>query len=131
MAINSNHTVEDLNEVKCAVVEKNVSKERAEFLKNILEYNKFTVVIAASAPPKVKATAASSTDATSVEEVIPAPIVEPTSFTIGVTDMMFNPINAVFGRLLKTPNGQIVTLAYWNQKESVSHDEIPYFESKK
>ncbi len=131
MAINSNHTAEDLNEVKCAIVEKNVTKERAEFLKNILEYNKFTVVIAASAPPKIKAPVASSSEATPVEEVTPLAIVEPSSFTVGVTDLMFNPINAIFGRLLKTPNGHIVTLAYWNQKESVSNDEIPYFESKK
>jgi hypothetical protein len=32
--------------------------------------------------------------------------------------------------LLRTPNSHIVTLAYWEQKESVSHDEIPYYESK-
>jgi len=30
--------------------------------------------------------------------------------------------------LLKTPDGHIVTLAYWNQKEKESRDEIPYFE---
>jgi hypothetical protein len=30
--------------------------------------------------------------------------------------------------MLKTKNGHIVTLAYWEQKESISNDEIPYFE---
>jgi len=30
--------------------------------------------------------------------------------------------------MLKTRNGHIVTPAYWQQKESVSHDEIPYYE---
>ena len=47
--------------------------------------------------------------------------------TIGVTDVGFNPTNAVFGRLLKTYDGHIVTLAYWQQKAAESHDEIPYF----
>jgi hypothetical protein len=37
-------------------------------------------------------------------------------------------VNAIFGRLLHTPDGHVVTLAYWQQKELVSHDEIPYFE---
>ena len=44
---------------------------------------------------------------------------------------MFNATNAIFGRLLKTQDGRVVTLAYWQQKESVAHDEIPYFENIK
>ena len=55
---------------------------------------------------------------------------QPETFTVGVTDYTFNPINAIFGRLLKAPDGHVVTLAYWQQKESTSHDEIPYFEKK-
>jgi hypothetical protein len=35
---------------------------------------------------------------------------------VGVTDYTFNSINAIFGRALKTANGHIVTLAYWEQK---------------
>ena len=52
----------------------------------------------------------------------------PESFTVGVTDVRFNPTNAIFGRLLKTRENRIVTLAYWYQKEKVSNDEIPYFD---
>jgi hypothetical protein len=65
--------------------------------------------------------------------VIPAPPPPPApeTFTIGVTDYTFNPINAIFGRLLKTPDGHVVTLAYWEQKESISHDEVPYYETGK
>jgi hypothetical protein len=44
-----------------------------------------------------------------------------------VTDVTFNVINAVFGRLLKTPDGHTVTLAYWQLKESVARDDVPYF----
>jgi hypothetical protein len=128
MAINSNHTIEDLNEVKCAIVEKNASKERAAFLKNILEINKFTVVIAPTPPPKAAKASAPVADAPVAQEATPVAPVEPTSFTVGVTDLRFNTINAIFGRLLKTRDGHIVTLAYWHQEESVSHDEIPYYE---
>jgi hypothetical protein len=49
---------------------------------------------------------------------------------VGVTDVTFNPINAVFGRMLKTRQGQMVTLAYWQQKEAVPQDDIPYFQRK-
>ena len=60
-----------------------------------------------------------------------APVVEaPTSFTVGVTDYTFNSTNAVFGRLLKTSNGHVVTQAYWLQKEVESHDEVPYYDFK-
>jgi hypothetical protein len=31
--------------------------------------------------------------------------------------------------MLKTRDGHVVTLAYWQQKETVSDDEKPYFES--
>ena len=58
----------------------------------------------------------------------PPPEPQPETFTVGVTDVTFNSINAIFGRLLKAPGGHIVTLAYWQQKEKVSNDEIPYFD---
>ena len=54
----------------------------------------------------------------------------PETSTVGVTDVTFNPINAVFGRLLKSPGGHIVTLAYWQQKDIVPDDEKPYFEGR-
>ena len=42
---------------------------------------------------------------------------------------MFNSTNAIFGRLLKTKSGHVVTLAYWKQNERFAHDEIPYYEN--
>jgi len=112
MAINQNHLFEELNGVKCAIVEKNVLPPRVEFLRRLLEANGYTVVVVPSPPPK----AAPAPDTPQQE-----------SFTIGVTDVTFNPINAIFGRLLKTPSGHTVTLAYWQQKDAESHDETPYF----
>jgi hypothetical protein len=126
VAINQNHLSEDLNGVKCAIVEKNVSAERVSFLKQLLLFNKYIVEIAASPPPKTATPVPVKTD----ETTPPAPVT-PETFTIGVTDMMFNPINAIFGRLLHTPDGQVVTLAYWYQREKLSHDEIPYYNEKK
>lgn len=127
MAINKNHEFEELDGVKCGIVEKNVLAERVQFLKKLLEYNHFTVVVVPSPPSKAVAK-----PVVKIEGEEPALAPEepklPETFTVGVTDYTFNPINAIFGRLLKTPDGHVVTLAYWHQEENVSHDEIPYFE---
>src|SRR5688500_5469810 len=164
MAINKNHEFEELYGMKCAIVEKNASKERVEFLKPLLEFNKYTVVVVPSPPPKVAAPppkpAAPPTPAVSGDistepgtlpiaiGTLPQPLPQPDlsaealakaepqheippppeTFTIGVTDVTFNPTNALFGRLLHTPDGHVVTVAYWQQKESVSDDEVPYYE---
>ena len=135
MAINKNHEFEELNGIKCAIVERNVTKERADFLKQLLEYNHYTVVIiltppppqgGAKAVPAKPAAAYANADTVQTAQAPPAEP-QPETFTVGVTNVTFNSINAIFGRLLKAPGGHVVTLAYWQQKESVSHDEVPYF----
>ena len=155
MAINQNHLFEELNGVKCAIVEKSVPPGRVEFLRGILEYNGYVVVVVGSPPPKgapgsagpaaggvpaagvgsgsvaaagpAAAAGGVSTAAAGAEAAGPGPAA-PETFTVGVTDVMFNPVNAIFGRLLRTRDGHAVTLAYWQQKENESHDEVPYFE---
>ena len=132
MAINKNHEFEELDGVKCGIVEKNVMPERVAFLKKLLEYNTFTVVVVPSPPPKVSAAPVvkvAEGEETPAPPTPPAPVA-PETFTVGVTDYTFNTINAIFGRLLKTPDGHVVTMAYWQQKEAISHEEIPYYESK-
>ncbi len=118
MAINQNHLFEDLDGVKCAIVEKNVKHERTDFLRSLLEYNGFKVIVVSSPPPKV---------ALPVEDT---PVTTPETFTVGVTDVGFNATNAIFGRLLKTKDGRVVTLTYWLQKENISDDSVPYYEKK-
>jgi len=138
MAINKNHEFEDLGTSKCAIVEKNASAERVQFLKTLLEFNKYEVVVVDSPAPKaapaapVAAPVECEAPATAAPAAPDAPIAPPvpTTFTIGVTDLTFNATNAIFGRQLKTTDGHIVSLAYWQEKESVSNDEIPYFENK-
>lgn len=128
MAINNNHLFEELDGVKCGIVEKEVSPDRVVFLKKLLEYNGFTVVVVPSPPPKAAPVPVVKAEDGTVTPAPPPPPA-PETFTVGVTDYTFNPINAIFGRLLKTPDGHVVTLAYWEQKESVSHDEVPYYET--
>ena len=139
MAINKNHEFEELNGIKCAIVERNVSQERVDFLKDLLEFNRFTVVVVPTAVKPVPASAAGTHAATAPQTgpitgaaatppqpaAVPPPPVA--TFTIGVTDVSFNWVNAIFGRLLKTRDGHIVTLAYWQQNEPVSKNDVPYF----
>jgi len=125
MALNKNHEFEELDGVKCGIVEKNVKPERVSFLKELLEFNGYTVVVVSSPAPKA-APAPKPADGEAAAPPPPPPA--PETFTVGVTDYTFNSTNAIFGRMLKTKDGHIVTLAYWQQKEAVSNDEIPYYE---
>ncbi len=148
MAINKNHEFEELDGIKCGIVEKNVAPVRVEFLKKLLQYNGYTVVVVPTPAPKVVPAKAAPApkpvvaDAETAEapvpvivpeipvpvpEAAPPPPPAPETFTVGVTDYTFNPINAIFGRLLHTPDRHVVTLAYWQQQESISNDEVPYF----
>lgn len=126
MALNKNHEYEDWEGVRYGIVEKNVSSERATFLKDILEYNGYTVAVVPAPAPKAAPTpklAEGEAAIPSSEEPLP-----PTLFHVGVTDYTFNSINAIFGRALKTKEGHIVTLAYWQQKSPINNDEQPYYE---
>lgn len=149
MAINQNHLFEELGNVKCGIVEKNVKPERLAFLRELLELNGFTVVAVPSPPPKAAPAAippaaakpaptATSNDPSAAAPTAPSPPPPPPppppplpeTYTVGVTDITFNPINAIFGRLLRSKEGNVVTLAYWQQKEDISRDELPYFQKK-
>lgn len=90
MAINPYHTVEEINGVRCSVVEKKVSEERAAFVRKVLEYNKMNVQVAKA---------------------------EDGTFIVGVDDVTFNPVHAIYNRSLKTPEGKVLSVAYWNQKQ--------------
>lgn len=125
MALNSNHTFEDLGEVKCSVIEKNCSEERTGFLKRLLEYNGFTVVKIKSPLPKtVSKPVAESTELPGREtEALPE------TFTVGVTDLSFNVMNAIYNRELKTLNGKIVTPGYWKQLDKFPNEDSWYWKN--
>ncbi|MBK9637037.1 MAG: hypothetical protein IPO63_04185 [Bacteroidetes bacterium] len=123
MAINKNHEFEELNGIKCCIVERAVSMDRVNFIKPLLEGNGYTVVVSGIIP-KVPAPAPV---AEGESPAPPPPPAAPTEFTIGVTDMCYNTINAIFGRFLRTREGKVVTLAYWQQKDEQAQD-VSYFE---
>jgi hypothetical protein len=142
MALNPNHTFEDLGEVKCAIVEKNCAPERVNFLKELLEHNGFNVVVVKSPPPKAAAKPAPpkpvapplpegsvspEAAAPAPPPAIPEPPPPPDTFTVGVTDLTFSPINAVFNRELKTVDGDVVTSDYWKQRENAPREEEWYW----
>jgi len=109
MPLKAKHIVEEINGQRCTIVEKGISKERVEFLKNLLTFNTFEVLVAE--------------DKKESDEV-------PTLYTLGVTDIVFNPTIAVYEMALKTPEGKRVSPAYWEQKTTEIVDEYWTFEEK-
>ena len=98
------HKVAELEGVRCTVVEAGIPEKRVEFLKELLEYNGYEV--------KVQ------------EDVSEEEGAEKT-FTIGVTDLVFNPVIAVYEKKLMTKEGNRVSPAYWNQWDEPK--DIPYW----
>jgi len=52
-----------------------------------------------------------------VREDAPAEGSDQVTFTLGVTDIIFNPVYAVYDRVLLRPDGPVVSPAYWRQQE--------------
>ena len=130
------HVVEEINAVRCSIVEKNVSPERVKFLNNLLEHNGYTVMTAPTPPPPVKpapkpvAPPAGTEGQPAPPPPPPAPSAPtPSTFTIGVTNIAFHPMLAVYERSLLTPEGKTVSIAYWNQ-ESEKEGEV-YWQRRK
>jgi hypothetical protein len=101
MTLKAKHIVEEINGTRCTIVEKGATSERIDFLRKLLEFNHFDVRVS--------------------EEVHDE--TSPATFTIGVTDLIFNPVIAVYEMSLKTPGGKSVSPAYWNQYTTESTDE--------
>ena len=88
------HTVEEINGTRCSIVEKGVNAERMAFIKEILEFNKYEVQV--------------QEEKRETEE-------SPITYSIGVTDLLFNIVIAVYQLRLKLKDGRMVSPAYWNQ----------------
>lgn len=88
------HIIGELGGTRCTIVESGISESRMEFLKEILQHNQLEVYVEAEKKDDAEA---------------------PVTYTIGVSDLVFNPVIAVYARKLLLPDGQIVTPAYWNQ----------------
>ena len=120
MALNPNHSFEDLNDIKCSIIEKNCVQKRVDFLKKLLEFNGLTVIVVDSPPakpvkviPKTNEIESADADISTVSSTVE--IIK--TFTVGVTDVTFNPTNAIYNREIKTFSGETVTPNFWFQKD--------------
>lgn len=95
MALEGKHTFGSIGDIRVSFIEKKIDENRMDFLKRLLEHNGFEVI---------------------VEEEKRKSEEEPQLYTVGVTDITFNPVVAVYERKLKTFDGHKVTPAYWNQE---------------
>jgi len=83
------HLVKEINGKRCTLVEQDVNAQRAKFLKELLAFNGQVVHLETGS--------------------------QPDTYNIGVEDLLFNPVIAVYERKLKNQAGQVVLPAYWNQ----------------
>jgi len=81
--------IEEIDGVRCVIVESGIDTGRADFLASLLKHNNYEV-------KSYKA--------------------EDGSITLGVTNIMFNAVLDVYKRKLKSQSGHKVTPAYWLQK---------------
>lgn len=88
------HIIKVIEGVRCTVVESGIPEARMQFIKSILEHNGYDVKI--EKEPKKDETL-------------------PDTYITGVTDIVFNPVIAVYERKLKTLNNQVLTPHYWKQ----------------
>ena len=94
MALEGKHSFGSIGDTRVSFIEKKIEEDRKDFLIRLLEHNGFEVVVDEEKRKKPE---------------------DPQLYTVGVTDITFNPVVAVFERKLKTFDGRKVTSAYWNQ----------------
>lgn len=105
MVLKAKHTVEEISGRRCTVVEKGIEKKRVDFLQGLLKTNQFEVV---------------------VEEVAKTEESTVQLYNLGVTDLVFNPVIAVYELSLKTAAGEPVTPGIWEQESTESIKEYWY-----
>ena len=96
MAIeNAKHIIGEIDGIRCTIIETGATLDRVAFLSDLLSFNNLEVK-----------------EIQEVSEVQG----EEVKYTLGVTDLVFNPVFAVYERQLKTREGTFVTPGYWKQE---------------
>jgi len=96
MAIdNAKHIIGEIDSVRCTIVETGATLERVAFLNDLLNFNNL--------------------ETKELKEISDIPGEEP-KYTIGVTNLLFNPVFAIYERQLKNREGTFVTPGYWKQE---------------
>ncbi len=103
MSLEGKHSFGSIGETRVTFVEKGITKDRCDFLERLLKHNGFETI---------------------VEEENRKTEDDPQLYTLGVTDMVFNPTIWVYQRRLKTFDGRRVTPDYWEQK---TEDADPHY----
>ena len=89
------HKIIDIDGVAHRILEADITRERAEFLQELLLINHLE---------------------TKIQEVPAKEEGQPSTYTLSTPDVTFNPIVKVYNHKLKTREGKKVTPDYWNQK---------------
>ena len=92
---NAKHIIGEIDGIRCTIIETGATLERIAFLTDLLSFNNLE--------PK------------DMKEVSDSPG-EEVRYTIGVSDLIFNPVFAVYERQLKNREGAFVTPGYWKQE---------------
>jgi hypothetical protein len=96
MAINNaKHIISEINGIRCTIVESGITLDRVAFLSDLLKFNNLEVK-----------------EMQDISEMVG----EEPKYTIGVTDLIFNPVFAIYERQLKTREGTFVSPGYWKQE---------------
>ena len=95
MTLSGKHLFGSIGDTRVTFVEKKIDENRKDFLVKILEHNGFEVVLQEEKRKTEK---------------------DPQLYTVGVTDMTFNPTIYIFERKLKTFDGRKITQDYWLQR---------------
>ena len=102
MSLQGKHLFGSIGDTRVTFVEKKVDENRKNFLETLLKHNGFEVIV--------------QEEKRKSEE-------EPQLYTIGVTDMVFNPTIYIFERKLKTFDGRKVTQDYWFQRTEATNPQ--------
>lgn len=92
---NAKHIISEIDGIRCTIIETGAALERVAFLTDLLSFNNLEVK--------------------DMKESVETPGTEE-KYTIGVTDLVFNPVFAIYERQLKTREGGFVTPAYWKEE---------------
>jgi hypothetical protein len=92
---NAKHIIGEIDGVRCTIIETGATLERIAFLSDLLGFNNLDVK-----------------DMKEASEIQG----EESKYTIGVTDLIFNPVFAVYERQLKNREGTAVTPGYWKEE---------------
>jgi hypothetical protein len=87
------HVTREIDGINYRVIESGISRQRADFLQQLLRFNRVETRLEQDPPQEGKQI----------------------TYTLLTPDVTFNPVVKVYNRELRTPDGRRVTPDYWNQ----------------